>query len=274
MYSLVGFLIISIPIILFLIINNAFEDFVNSYFLFNFKYAKNKEHSIIKILKHFATCTNYVIIYICIIYFILAIIKENLTKAEKKLLLLSKIHFVIEVYLAIMPQRAYTHYYITTVTTIIIPLAIFLKQFKVNKIVNGLIVCTLLLIVAVSTYKVNLLYISFLKYTQNLKYISKQVQEATDKDDNVLVLGKHTAIYLMSDRQYKGKYFYQNPIANQDKKIGKEIIEVINKDFPKLIIFFESEWLAGGKITEFEKNIQQILAEEYITNDKKIYIKK
>ena len=66
---------------------------------------------------------------------------------------------------------------------------------------------------------------------------------------------------------------YQTPIANQDERISKEIIEEVKRDLPDCIVNTMTN-LNRKNLTTFEQEIKKILNENYITNDRIIYVKK
>ena len=106
--------------------------------------------------------------------------------------------------------------------------------------------------------------------------ISKEVQALTKKDDNVLVLGNNATIYLIADREYKGKYLYQTPIANENEEFAKEVVEEIKKDLPNVIVNTISKLNEEGRqdLTNFERKIKAILNQNYTTKGKIIYVKR
>ena len=271
-FSITGAIIVFLPIILYLIKNAALIDFIDTYLLLNFKYANNKENSIIYIILYFISNTNYIIVLIGAIYIGLINMKRKLDKMDYQALKVSFMYFIFTFYLAIMPQRGYLHYLIPVLPTFIIPLTICLKYIKIDKKLDKMIVIVIFLLCFVlSVYNIKIQLYKQSNYISSCKEIAERVQKLTEKEDNVLVLGNKTIIYLMSDRNYKGKYFYQIPIAIQNEDISKEVIEEIKDDLPNLIVNLMNN---GGEneSTTFGQQIKKILIENYITDDEIIYV--
>ena len=115
-------------------------------------------------------------------------------------------------------------------------------------------------------------------YSVYLNSMSKFTKENSKKEDNILQLGNRANIYILSERQYKGKFFYQLPIAFQSKEIGDEIINEIEKDYPKIIIDTWKYWKVDKEDNEstrsFKTRIKKILDEKYIKKSLTIYILK
>ena len=273
-FSITGVIIVFLPIILYLIKNTAFIDFINTYIVFNFKYANNKESSIIEVIQYFIIYTNYIIVLIVALYIGLINMKRKLNKVEYQSLKVSFIYFIFTFYMAVMPQRIYLHYLITILPTLIVPLAIYLKYMKTNKKIDTIIIIvSFLLCLVLSVYNITLQLYKQSNYISYFKEISDKVQELTEKEDNVLTLGNSSIVYLMSDRNYKGKYLYQTPIVNQNEEIFQDVIKEIKNDLPNLIVNSMTNWDVD-EITIFEQEIKRILDENYITDDEIIYIKK
>lgn len=67
--------------------------------------------------------------------------------------------------------------------------------------------------------------------------VSEYIIENTEVTDNILVLGNKCNIYNATGRRYYGKYEYQLPIMIIDKRITEEIVEDIEKNKPKVIVY-------------------------------------
>lgn len=274
LFSFMGVIIVFIPIVIYLLKNEAFLDFVKTYLLFNIKYANNKENNIIEVISYFIIYTNNIIGIVGTIYIIFLGMKTKININQYKLLKVNFIYFIVTFYMAIMPQRIYMHYLIPMMPTLIVALAICLDYIKTSKEVDKIITVSVLFVCSViSVYYIKEISYEKSNYISYIKEISNKVQELTKEEDNVLVLGNKTIIYLISNRNYTGKYLYQMPIANQNEEISKEIIEDIKYDLPELIVNTMPDWDTDS-MSLFEQKIKNILEQNYFTEDKIIYIKK
>ena len=277
-FSFLGVFFICIPIFLYLYINNAMGDFIKIYCIFNFKYAGAKEQTLIKTILDFIklskgilliTFVNYIGIFIYII--------KNKIK-DKELIITGFIYYLFTFYLVIMPQRSYIHYLIPMLPSFLIPMILTLKYIKIRKILSKIfvIICIIIMIIIM-----NANIIEKKKkwgYSIYLDSISKFIKENSKIEDNILQLGNRANIYLLSERQYNGKYFYQIPIAFQNKEIGNAILNEIERDYPKIIIDTWKNWKVNKEDNEstrsFKTKIKRVLDEKYIKKNLTEYILK
>lgn len=273
LYNIIGIIAVSLPIIIYLFINNAFIDFINNYLLFNFKYSDIKESPILKTLYFFIKQTQGILIYILIVNLMLIFKTKSKSKekSEFQLLLLNIAYYLFTFVLVIIPQRNYTHYAIVMLPTIIIPTSLLLKYLKTNKYINSIFVM-LIIFYLIFTVKC---YDEFWnnEYTNYIKDVSLYVKNNTNENDNVLQIGNETNIYVLANRQYKGKYFYQLPVALYSEEIVNEFLEELKSDLPKAIID-----VRGSNYTKinniFNKEINEILNKNYNTENNIVYLKK
>ena len=253
-------------------------DFIKIYCIFNFKYAGAKEQTLIKTILDFIklskgilliTFVNYIGIFIYII--------KNKIK-DKELIITGFIYYLFAFYLVIMPQRSYIHYLIPMLPCFIIPMILTLKYIRIREILSKIfvIICIIIMIIIM-----NANIIEKKKkwgYSIYLDSISKFIKENSKIEDNILQLGNRANIYLLSERQYKGKYFYQIPIAFQNKEIGDAILNEIERDYPKIIIDTWKNWKVNKEDNEstrsFKTKIKRVLDEKYIKKNLTEYILK
>ena len=269
--SILGVSIFLISLIIYFIKNNAFNDFINGYLIFNLKYLSNKEVNIIYVINYFISKTNFIIVIIGAIYLALINIKSKIEEKDIKMLRFSFLYYIIAFYLVIMPQRCYNHYAISIIPTLIIPLAIVIKYIKSKKI-NNIILLILSCVFIINNLYVQANKIYFYNIMSNLQETLKYKINLIKKEDNVLVIGNNTQIYLMINRQYNGKYFYQMPIGNNSEEIADEILNDIKENSPIFII--DSYGLKKEqKRTNFEQQIKKMLDENYLSEDGLLYEK-
>ena len=167
------------------------------------------------------------------------------------------------------------HYLIPILPSLIIPLAIILKRINLNRKTNIILIVTFILYTSFSLFNTKTRIEEYSSYTSFYKEISKEVKQITKQEDNVLVLGNKAIIYLMSDREYKGKYLYQLPMANENKEMSNKIIKEIKNDLPDIIVnFIDIKEDDEKNLTNFIDEIKIILNENYYNKDDIIYVKK
>lgn len=101
------------------------------------------------------------------------------------------------------------------------------------------------------------------KYIDYNKRIVEQINNNTDKNDKISVLGNNCLIYLLSNREATTKYPYQLPIANIDKNIQQEFMEQLEEEKPKMII----NLMSGNG--DFQTKIKKYLEEKVETEEYK-----
>ena len=276
-FSFLGLAIAFIPIAIYLLVNNAFMDFINTYLIFNLKYANLKDLSFISTIKYFLGKDNInLIISVLIINITLLVYMYKRKDKNLMIIITSFIWFIFTFYLVIMPQRGYIHYLIPILPTLIMPIVISLKNIKVDKNVFYafmffvIIFVSIELIVKLNNNEQNS------EQIENLQDMAEYIQMNTNKDDNVLMLGNLTESYLKTDREYKGKYFYQIPIAYYSEEICDEIINEIKDNLPSIICINNCDLKRYYSEEEirFKKEINKILKENYTKLDENIFIRK
>lgn len=269
-FSLIGLFIAILPIIAYLYINNAIQDFIEIYLLFNIKYMGVKEDSLLITINYFRNQGIGFLIISCMIT-IISIFNSESDKNKKTLSILNSMVLLFSLYFLMSPQRLYIHYLITLIACFVIPTIYILDRINDKRYYDlFFITCFLLIILNLSNTKN--------RWNNQFDAISYIIQNYTEEEDNVLQLGNLTNIYLVADRQYQGKYFFQKPFLFYDEKIQKDFLEEIETNKPKLIIDAYPE----RKITPednqttriFKEKINNFLKENYDSINNVIYLKK
>jgi len=231
--SLLGFIVSIVPSIIYLLVNGAFEDFINQYIIFNLKYSTSSDISVINFIYN-----NRILFYIP--GFILAmnlyqIFKFKNNKEYRKNLMFSLLFFVITIATVIMPRNAYLHYWLGLIPCYIIPISYFTKNIK-NVRDEVILAITTLLIICIFVFARNMQFADVV-YPNSLYKISERIEDITYKDEDVLVLGNHLIINLLTERTTNCKYIYQSPISDVDKNIKHEVEVYIRNNLPDIIVF-------------------------------------
>jgi len=269
--SFLGVSVTFIPTILYFVKNNALDDFIDVYIMLNLKYQDTRDMSIITMIRAIFIATDYIIPIIALIYPILVIIKNKMNSAERKLAVFSFIYFVLEIYIIALPCKPYTHYILSMVPTFIVPLSILFKYVGHKKI-KIVFLCVFAWFCVFEYCNIQIHKIKDYHYLKDFQaYLNENITDESG-DSSVLVIGNKTMMYLMIDKYYDGKYFYQLPIADMDEKIADEILEDIHENLPKYIIntrFYLSE--PDENLTYYERSIKSLLNKEYVLVNEYIY---
>lgn len=278
LYSILGVIIVFLPIFVYLQLNGAFTEFIKIYLGFNFKYAGLKEQTLIQTILDFIKQSKGIIIFVFISYIGILIytIKNKINNIE--LIITSFIYYIFTFYLVIMPQRSYIHYLIPMLPTLLTPSILILKYLINKKIISVILAVMCIVILGIVLVEKNKEWEKNWGVNIYFNNISKFVSDNSSEDDNILQLGNRANIYILANRQYKGKYFYQIPIAFQSMEICNELINEIKKDYPKIIVDTWRNWKINKDDTDITRNfkikIKQILDEKYIKKNLNIYMLK
>lgn len=250
---LIGVALVIVPISVWLLLNNAFDDFVYDYLIFNFMYSSDPERAsafnILESIKAFIISTPVMISLPFLLYFSLK--KKKLTD------LLCVMVLLLSIIASCISGQRYGHYGIIFFPLIIYALSrtVFeIGNFEIsdtNVKVNSKIVAKFILITIylslVFCFLIPFLF-SFVRTVTDLFLIDKRVisskktkiasiiQTVTNKDDKITVVGNGNFLYLLSKRKSASKYSYQYPIANINNMIWEEYLRDIENTPTKLII--------------------------------------
>ena len=236
-YTILGMSVCIVPIVIYLIHNNILEEFIEYYLVFNLKYASfSNQNNIWEICKYFFSATLYIHPIIIFINIVLIFLKKNIK--DRKLLIINLIFYLISVYIVISPKREYLHYAIILMPCVIIPLSILIKdKYKYKLIITiGLELYLALIVIGVGYYNIKYIKENLTKYLLKINIITDWLEENTQKDDNILVLGNENIIYNLSNRNYKGKFFYQLPVVYNSNDIANKFLQEIKEQMPEYII--------------------------------------
>ena len=274
LFCLIGATIVIGITTLYLAINGAMDEFIESYILFNFEYAADKLYSIPVAVNYFVRQTNAMLVISAVLYIALIIYRDKVEKLDFKILRICFIYFVFALYLVIMPLRPYMHYLYLILPPLIIPIIIFIKLVNFDKKQYIITVIAMFVFTIYSAYSYSKLIRENANSEDKLSEVISDVQAFSDSEDNVLVLGNRTIVYLRAERKYDGKYFFQLPIANQSEEVAKEILDEINSNYPKLITVVWTLEKEKDTVTYFETEINNILNEKYNKVKEGLYLKR
>ncbi len=134
-YMIIGILIVTMPIIMYLVLNNDINDFINAFFVMNMKYSKS---GILQKTRSFWVLIN---IYRYLIYVVIGFMCNVLILFDRKLNLKNKMFitgfFIISMILTSWAANEYKHYLIQLAPSIILELIVWCLWIKDNLKLNS-----------------------------------------------------------------------------------------------------------------------------------------
>lgn len=254
-----GTLTIAIPMFIYLIVNGAFQSFVDDYILFNFAYTSDEGNmaSVVQVWEKFFN------VPLMILAFTVIVVKIYLQVKNKENFYFN-LGYLIFMFLSFafvcMSGRDYDHYAITLVPITIYPLCLLFNHLIKLKPSNGelrLVVTVILIVVFAAPNWLGFLSSALTTITDDEKEpytmeVIKYVEAYTDEDDLISVFGNNNIIYNYTHRMSASKYSYQYPIIFIDKDMEKEYFEDLKENKPKMIVScytfekypeFKEKWL-------------------------------
>lgn len=250
-YIIIGVLIIFVPIMLYLIINNAVSSFIYAYINMNMKYSSSSIFEKIKAFVELSTRYKYnQYLLMMLISNIVLLFSKKINKRTKSFVTLFS---VVSLILTAWAPNVYSHYLIQLAPCTILE-SIFLGYIIEQKIrekeilnykiirelpINFIYICVII-VATLNVFKITSEHKwIFLKQIKLHKIVIERVDEVNNylnKEDKILVLGNNSYYYLLLNRQPQFKYFFQYPIIEYDEKIREETEKYIIEKKPKVII--------------------------------------
>ncbi len=253
LYGALGLITAILPFFIYLICVDAFHDFINEYIIFNFSYSEAKSYTYSMVI-HFFIKQSKVFLFSLIINLLYMFLAIKRYKEERKVIITSFLFSIFSFLIVIQPCNTYLHYAIILIPCIIIPITLLIRKIK-NEIVLIILLCITILIITNKETRIIKEQLNS-KYINSSKQIVEQIENNTEYNDKISVLGNNCLIYLLSNRESATRYPYQLPIANIDKNIQKEFIKQLENEKPKMIIN-----LMNGN-GEFQTKIKEYLEEK------------
>ncbi len=216
---------------------------------------------------------------------------ENLHKSQKEILVFLIINFIIEVISSGISGRIYYHYYLSVipvfanlsaftfsrVSSLLDQIPQFSKGFSVFRIIFSCLIFIPFLLNAQYKNLYPLIQEDKIPTNQQELEIVRYIEENSEIDDTVLVLGAETTINFLSKRSSPTKYVYQYPLIKEEYTKESMIVNFlsdINKNHPKIIIDTtttndEFRYGDSGSVTSFYNStnfLSAFYSNEYFTN--------
>ena len=233
-WFLLGAFAVLIPIVIYLQVHSAFNDFWEQYILFNMVYtAAEGKNSSIMMLYYFRQPVIAIAILICIL-------SASIDRKRRFLSVTSLLFIIVTVALTSMSGRSYAHYGISLMPVYVLPFAFLLRLSEMclhREYIQTGCVSVLLLV----------LLVPWAQYVRNLpnyrpaylsaeNYLSSIIAENTRPTDKIISCGNDDLFYLYSDRMAASKYSYQLPIAEANPAIYDDFMKDIAENTPEVIV--------------------------------------
>lgn len=264
-----GCLMVVLPILIYLLLNNALDAFWNSYILFNVLYTGNRWLQKIKVTLYFL---NKPQIYISLAAVLYGFMHSQNKKTKKSMIILGVTIFTSLLSVG-MSGRYYFHYQIILLPLILLSIFITVNQCKTGIqecfSVNNIILFIFSVFIASNLSNAVSGFVDIMdEEGRNARIydISQYIAENTDSDDKISVFGNEDIIYLRSRRKSASRYSYQVPIMFEER-IVEEYFDEIQNSMPQIIVI--TAQLDGNpemieKMTEFclNNNYKKVIIEE------------
>lgn len=238
LYFVIGAAILTIPVAVWLVMNNAFIDFINDYFIFNSMYVSDANTLIDKAKAAYYFMANP-LIFISFIYLIIANINERGYLNTGYLL-----YFIATILLIAISGRIYAHYGMILIPMISYPSTKVFEYIKNNfKIKKCIFLAAIIFVISLYLSARGIKNVANMYENMNNEsdlniQVAKCVIENSREDDLITVFGNKNIIYLLSDRMPASKYSYQFPIGTVNPYIMDEYFEEINTKQPKIMVIY------------------------------------
>ena len=260
---LFGLIILSLGCILLTLVisgifasQQAFNDFYNQAFLYNFVYIDKHEgirRLIPVFLKGFLFLSQGAVLYFSILGWLISLFyawnkRKNILQDVHPIILLALLDLPLEVVLITISGRSILHYYLTPLPVMAILSGILvycltslirnISFFSFSKRVN---ISSALILFIVLLFQIDqvLNYRGYIENEVNNSYapVINYVINNTNPDDKVLILGAESVVNFLSKRESPTRYVYQYPLQLLGSRVMfEEYFSEITNNKPVLII--------------------------------------
>lgn len=285
LYGIIGFLVLTIPMIIYLCMNNALAECINSAYIqilngFDSGTWLNKFKALGKMMSQLNIATGAGIFIIAFILLSMAlIIKEKITKKSTKYLLIGSIFILlINMYANSLSGAAQMHYFITFIPIVFLITALLLygtynnQNNKTIKIL-GTVIITIGMILSVNSYYSLAKDIINRKNPEEsiISYKIKQyITENTEPTDRVQMIGGNIDAVVanyqtkrLSATRYSYLPLWASFKEERKKEIVNEVVEDIMEEKPKLIMVCVVEEEQFNSLINNKEKWDKFLSENY-----------
>lgn len=262
-WFLAGTMIILLPVLIYLALNSALNDFWQQYIWFNLKYtateSSNSFETLLSIISRTATLISIAVL--CILLLV--------DRDRRFFTVISLVYTVLTIVVTAVPGRSFSYNLIILMPTLILPAALLLSFIEARVKSTALIaICTIAAVFLSSISWLHLIYwgpdaVPFDKMVEI--DLSKWVSDNTNPEDTIIVCGNYDLIYVLSNRKAASRYSYQMPIAKANPVIYEEFIDEIIEKQPKIVIWSDNDLGGFFELSHLKKRIEEFIEKyEYV----------
>lgn len=236
---LCGIIIVTLPFFIWLFSKGAIEEFWKDYIITNFAFT-NKVAS----LKGVLSCCIHLFLASFMEIFVVALVYSIIKKKNCSFNIIYIIYMLFNLYMSCVSGVVYDHYGMILIPSLIYPSAILVRNlsdglFKNRKILG-----------CVSTLAISSIFIFFIfnnclsfigstfsndQYDQERQEVLALINEYTDEEDRILVLGYSPQYYLDSERLCSSRFYYT--FYSENYPDGEDaVISDLNQELPQMVI--------------------------------------
>ncbi|SFC74919.1 hypothetical protein [Butyrivibrio sp. YAB3001] len=254
---LLGIIIVIMPILLWLVLNQDLSFFLQDYIIFNFKYSS-------------ATLNNKwecaIVFFENLVYVIAMVSMAYHTIKNANLLNVSYMcYLLLTVFMIAMGGAPYEHYGMVMVPAVAYPLSLLFEEIEniedkqTEKVVYFLTTMFLICEIIANDWMELIKWIPADYVNRNENNRTEAVEHAvelidvlTDEDDLITVYGNFDIIYVLSNRKHATRYSYQYPIRWVRNEIIEEYFNELQEEMPKIVVVEKNRY--DEEIDEFINN--------------------
>ncbi|MDD6157390.1 MAG: hypothetical protein PUB52_10290 [Lachnospiraceae bacterium] len=220
---ILGLAIVTVPVIVYSVMSNSFEGMLDCYFLFSLSYCEKSAMPIWKVI--------WLLFRRQTIYSVLLLAATKLFY-KNHLYQMNLWFYILSLGVASMSGRAHAHYSIILIPALILPMVVLLSRIKGIHMKKPL---AMMMALGIALWGAQFA-VSVITYQDiPLSPVAQYLQDYTEKDDNVLMMGNNCIYYLEGDRYTTNRYYYQTPAVNVRDDLCEDFIEELQETKPEAI---------------------------------------
>ena len=246
-WFIVGVFCVAAPLVIWLVVNGAFDAFVSAYIGFNISYSVGGQvNGIISTALYFIR--DIIILLSCCLVVFMAVAK----KKERFMMIVYVVTYVVCILTACMSGRISPHYGMVLVPLVVFPFAVFCQDLDKGEHSEAIRAFVLMLLVSLTfTSWLEVVKLSTEAFHREVKNsdviasidnICEDINKNTDSSDRISVFGNWNYIYLRCNRLPASKYSYQFPIGEIQPAMMDEYFDEIEKARPKIFVVQAERW--------------------------------
>ncbi|HAP15609.1 MAG TPA: hypothetical protein DCR07_05830 [Lactococcus sp.] len=256
-WFLFGMLLLLVPILLWLSVNDALKACWDDYILFNLNYSSNEVRaSLTNRINALTFFLDRGVIWVSLIC--LCVLPQ---KTFFDILYL--VYLGISLLLLCISGRSYGHYGMILIPALAYPLARTADWLKERLHgVNGNAISTIFILYLVVTFAaspwLNGIQNVVLEYDKRGVYFGQReletvslVQSHSTENDQIIVLGNWNIIYNLSNRFAASRFSYQMPPLTIDEDRAKVFYQEIEENEPQIIVMPQNAWFAHDWMLQY-----------------------